>query len=75
MDILEQLNALIAERDRFREHSVQLNNVAWRLAELNGDVLPGDVEKIVNSDVLAELERYAASVGGIIQGLEARLAR
>lgn len=53
-----------AERDKFREHSVELNSVGWRLAEAVGDVGPGDTQ----------IESSAEERSGRVDRLRARLA-
>lgn len=45
----------MGEIDTFREHSVRLNAIGWRLAEAVGDVGPDDTE--VESDPEGRLER------------------
>ena len=41
-DTADRLAAAEVERDKFREHSVLLNSVSWRLLEATGRVGPGD---------------------------------
>lgn len=39
--LADYIDALTADRDRLREHSVTLNTVTWKIAEALGDVPPG----------------------------------
>jgi len=48
------LVAALSERDRFREHSVTLNTVSWRISEALGNVPEGATE--VWGDTLPNLE-------------------
>ena len=57
----EVLEQLVAERNRYREHSVLLNSVGWRIAEALGDVDPGDTTND-SAGVLVDLERLIAKV-------------
>ena len=49
------------ECSKFREHSVLLNSVGWRIAEALGDVGPGDTTND-SAGVLVDLERLIAKV-------------
>jgi len=47
-------DAALRERDRFREHSVTLNTVSWRISQALGNVPEGATE--VWGDTLPDLE-------------------
>lgn len=54
-EIIGHLGALIANAERWREHSVQLNSVAWSLAEAMGLVEEGQDSR--EGDLAAETRK------------------
>lgn len=66
----DALVAAIAERGRFREHSVILNSVSWRMAELLGLVPDGADE--VYGDALDEVEQIGTELE-TLRGIAARV--
>ena len=56
-----EVEQLRAERDRYREHSVTLNSIAWRIASALGDVPDGADQ--IPSDPVGRTDRLIAEVG------------
>lgn len=59
-ELYAELARVTAERDRFREHSITLNSVSWKLAEALGDAVPGAGPVEVNP--LDQVARVAAKL-------------
>lgn len=58
---------LTAERDRYREHSIALNTIAWRIASALGDV-PAGADRITG-DPVEQADRLIAELEHIRTGL------
>lgn len=66
--VIERLEATVAElrqqRDRFREHSVKLNSIAWRLGILAGHIDPERDDKVHGDEMewLSDVESRVAEL-------------
>lgn len=58
--VLGEVADLRTQRDKFREHSVTLNGIGWRMAEVLGDVPEG--ADAIHADVGTQLDRLIARV-------------
>lgn len=50
--------------EKFRQHSILLNQVAWKISQALGDVPEGATEVWSEEGVLADLDRLIAKANG-----------